>query len=186
MNRRFSRVFAAFLGASAVTAALALWPGASAADPAPSASAADAGAPLPRFDAAPWSDGKTPLPTPADWKPSVPVALTDPLPFDCHAYRVREWVKIRCSKLSTSTLALLGGAREGVALFIDAPQFENGSPPGGEIVFAVRRGDRRVFEWSTFGESYEGPGSPEVAFLISEAWVSGDPGPSIIVHRVTN
>jgi hypothetical protein len=184
MNRRFSRLLTLALVASLPAAALALSAGKSAAEPTPAASAADAGAPLPRFDVAPWTEEKTPLPTPADWKPTTPVALTDPLPFNCNAYRVREWVKIRCSHLSTSTLALLGGSREGVALFIDPPPQEQQTPPGGEVVFAVRRGDRRVFEWSTFGDSYEGPGSPEVAFLISEAWVTGDAGPSIIIHRV--
>lgn len=184
MNRRFPRVLTAALMASALAGTLALWPGASAADPAPAASAADAGAPLPRFDEAAWPDEKSPLPTPADWKPSTPVALTDPLPFKCNAYRVREWVKIRCSHLSTSSMALLGGAREGVALFIDPPELPQGAPLGGEIAFAVRRGDRRMFEWSTFGDSYEGPGSPEVAFLISEAWVNGEAAPTILIHRV--
>jgi hypothetical protein len=184
MNRRFRRLLTAALMASSLGATMALWPGASAADPAPAASAADAGAPLPRFDEAAWPDEKSPLPTPADWKPTTPVALTDPLPFHCNAYRVREWVKIRCSHLDTSTLALLAGNREGAVLFIDPPPDTQRTPPGGEVVFAVRRGDRRMFEWSTFGDSYEGPGSPEVAFLISEAWVTGDAGPSIIIHRV--
>jgi hypothetical protein len=178
MSRRSTPVFKAFLGTLALSAALALRPGASAADP------ADAGAPLPRFDAEAWSDEKTPLPTLAEWKPTTPVALTDPLPSGCNAYRVREWVKVRCSKLRTSTVALLGGSRDGVGLFLDPLRNELESPQGGEIVFPARRGDRRVFEWSTFGDAYDGPGSPTVAFLISEAWLSGDGAPTLLVHRV--
>lgn len=139
----------------------------------------DAG-PLPRFDAQPFADEKTPPPTAAEWKPTVPVALTGATHAGCNAYRLREWVKIRCSKLSTSALALLGGAREGVTFYLDQDQWKSPVPPGGEAMFPVRRGDRRVIEWSTFGDSYEGPGAPEVAFLISESWAPNDPGPTII------
>jgi hypothetical protein len=121
------------------------------------------------------------MPTPAEWKPTTPVRLTDPLPFECNAYRLREWVKIRCSHLQTAELAFLGGERDGVTLFVDPPP-KDGSPasPGGEIVFPVRRGDRRVFEWSMFGESYEGIGFPQLAFLISESWAPDEPAPVII------
>lgn len=154
------------------------------AGPAAGAPASEAGpTPLPKFDAEPFSAEKSPAPTPADWKPTTPVALTDPLPHGCKAYRVREWVKIRCSQLQSSEIAMLTGDREGVMLFIDPP-IPDRSPasPGGEIVFPVRRGDRRVFEWSTFGESYEGPGFPELAFLISESWAPDEPSPRIIAH----
>jgi hypothetical protein len=51
---------------------------------------------------------------------------------------------------------------------------------GGEIVFPVRRGDRRVLEWSTFGDGYNGPESIDVAFLLSESWVADEPGPVIL------
>ncbi len=143
----------------------------------------DAGAPpRPRFDAEPFSEVKTPSPTSAEWKPVDPVAVTSKLPEGCNAYRLREWVRIRCSKLATSTLALLGGTREGVSLFLDPGPNGSPAPPGGEVLFPVRRGDRRVVEWSTFGEAYEGFGFPEVAFLISESWPPGDPGPTLIVH----
>ena len=140
---------------------------------------ADAGV-LPRFDAAPFAEERTPAPTGAEWKPIDPVALTASSQPGCNADRLREWVRIRCSHLPTSVLAQLGGSREGVSLFIDPP----GSwvPPGGEVMFPVRRGDRRVFEWSTFGDSYEGVGAPEVAFRISESWAPGDAAPTILVR----
>jgi hypothetical protein len=56
---------------------------------------------LPRFDAVPFTDEKTPLPTLEEWKPVAPVALSDPLRSDCNAYRVREWIKIHCTALTT-------------------------------------------------------------------------------------
>lgn len=192
------------LGASAFFVGLSLWPAQSSAgsDPAPNpaesasaqpaesasaagsapAGAADAGPPLPTFDAEPFSDEKTPKPTAADWKPTTPVRLTEPLPFDCNAYRVREWIKIRCSKLQTAELTMIGGSREGVMLFIDPPPGDFPASPGGEIVFPVRKGDRRVFEWSMHGESYEGIGFPQLAFLVSESWVSDEPSPVIIAQ----
>jgi hypothetical protein len=122
------------------------------------------------------------MPTPAEWKPTMPVSLTTSLP-KCRAYRLREWVKIRCSPFQTSSIALLGGAREGVSMFLDPGAWQGGPPNGGELVFPVRRGDRRVFEWSTFGDSYEGVGAPEVAFMISESWVPGETTPVIILHE---
>jgi hypothetical protein len=182
-------VFAA-VGIAVLAGSLVIKPSSSSADsassPEPSASAAssgaaDAGPPLPKFDAEPFSDEKTASPTAADWKPTLPVALSDPLPFGCKAYRVREWVKIRCSQLATAEVAMLSGDRDGVMLFIDPPRGEGFTvSPGGEIVFPVRRGDRRVFEWSTFGESYEGPGFPELAFVISQSWTPDEPSPRII------
>jgi hypothetical protein len=180
----------AVLGGVALLAALAIQSGSSSADPAssasPSASAAasaapDAGAALPRFDAEPFSDEKTERPTAAEWKPLKPVALTDPLPFDCNAYRLREWIKIRCSGLQSASIALLGGGREGVLVGVDPAAPDSfGVPRGGEVVFPVRRGDRRVFEWSTFGEAYDGIGFPILAFLISESWAPDEPGPRIL------
>jgi hypothetical protein len=182
------------LGGAALAASFALQPGSRAADPAPSDSAAaasptasaaasavsDAGPAIPRFDAEPFSDEKTPRPTLDEWKPTKPVALTEPLPFGCNAYRVREWVKIRCSKLASAEITMLGGSREGVLLFIDPVTEFSIVPSGGEVLFPVRRGDRRVFEWSTFGESYEGPGFPTIAFLISASWAPDEPSPRII------
>lgn len=197
--RRRSLLAAAVGGVALLLVSLAIQPGSSSADPAASASptasaaasasasvaasaAPDAGPPIPRFDAQPFSEELSPRPSPAEWKPTEPVALTDPLPFNCNAYRLREWVKIRCSHLATSSLVLLGGAREGVFLFIDPPGEFSNMPIGGEVMFQVRRGDRRVFEWSTFGEAYEGPGFPQLGFVVSESWAPDEPAPTIIAR----
>lgn len=191
MKHHRSLPIALIVSGVALFASLALQPGskaqtasASASAPSPSASAAAEKSGPVRFYDEPFTDEKTKLPTPAEWKPTTPVRLNTPLPFDCNAYRLREWVKIRCSSLQTAELALLGGEREGVALFVDPPPRPDAFPvsPGGEIVFPVRRGDRRVFEWSTFGDSYEGVGFPVLAFLISESWAPDEPAPVIIVQ----
>ncbi|APR75605.1 Hypothetical protein A7982_00951 [Minicystis rosea] len=174
-------LFGAVVGAAVILAALAARPRESAAGPT-TLLAPDGGAPVERFDVLPFSDPPSPRPEPSEWQPVVPVTLSDALPPNCRAYRLHEWMKIRCSPLSTSSIALLGGAREGVFIFLDPPHFSGGVPDGGEVIFPVRRGDRRMFEWSTFGDSYDGPGSPEVAFMISESWPPGDARPTIIAH----
>ncbi len=173
MNHRPSPLTVAALTLSAAAVALAL-----ASPRARAAQRLDAGV-LPRFDASPFAEEKTPAPTPAEWKPVDPVALTASTRTDCNAYRLREWVRIRCH-LGTSVLAQIGGSREGVSLFVE-PQ-NNWMPLGGEVMFPVRRGDRRVFEWSTFGDSYDGIGTPEVAFMISESWAPGDAAPTLLVR----
>lgn len=177
---------AAALGGALALASLAVRAGDNL-DPSASASASagapDAGPPLPRFDAQPFGEEPTPRPSADDWKPVTPVALSDALPSKaCRAYRLREWVKIHCESFSTSSIALLGGAREDVFMFLVPGRSGSTIPEGGEVMFAVRRGDRRMFEWSTFGDSYEGPGSPEVAFMISESWPPGDAAPTLIAH----
>ncbi|MFT3772648.1 MAG: hypothetical protein QM820_45230 [Minicystis sp.] len=170
----------AALGGAVILASLAVRPRESAAGPT-SLAGPDGGPPLERFDVQPFADEQTPLPDGAAWKPVGPVSLTDPLPSSCRAYRLREWVKIHCASFSTSAIAQLGGSREGVAMFLVPSRF-GGVPEGGELIFPVRRGNRRVFEWSTFGDSYEGPGSPEVAFMISESWLPGEAAPTIIMR----
>ncbi len=190
------------VGIVGVCGGLLAWPGLSSAnsDPAASpsglasagASAAPAGSDsladvgpgsMPSLENPPFPEEKSPRPTAAEWKPTTPLLLKDRLPFECNAYRVREWIKIRCSKLMTAELASLSGSRDGVLLFVDPPP-PGGFPasPGGEIVFPLRKGDRRVFEWSMFGESYEGVGFPTLAFMISASWAPDEPNPVIIAQ----
>src|SRR6185437_13229155 len=170
MNRPSPTLVAAAAGIVAL-AAFALRPA-----PAAALTDADAGV-LPPFDAAPFPEEKTPMPKVEEWKPATPVALTSALPRACNAYRVREWVKIHCSDRATSSIALLGGSREGVGFFLVPPRSGDMAPMAGDIVFPVRRDDRRMIEWSTFGDSYDGVGTPEFDFMISESWAPGDPGP---------
>jgi hypothetical protein len=82
----------------------------------------------------------------------------------------------------TSSIALLGGAKEGVSLFIPPVPKDRSFSTGGEVIFPVRHGDRRMIEWSTFGDGYEGPMGVELAFVISESWVSDEPTPTILVR----
>jgi hypothetical protein len=165
-----------FAATTACAAALALAPE----HRADARDAPDAGLP-PRFDEQPFPEEKTPAPTRDEWKAAPRVGLTDQNTPLCHAYRVREWMKIDCTFL-TSGIAELGGSRDGVLLYLKLHDKDATIPEGGEIIFPVRRGDRRVFEWSTFGDTYEGVGSPEVALVFSESWTADELGPTIIVR----
>ena len=109
-----------------------------------------------RFDAEPFEDKKTPAPTVKEWANAPPVLMTSGLASGCKAFRIREWIKIHCADLITLQLTLLGGEPEGVSFYIPpAPQDETWTRRG-EIIFPVRRGDRRMFEWATAGDSYSG------------------------------
>jgi hypothetical protein len=85
-------------------------------------------------------------------------------------------MKIRCER-QTAGLRLIAGSADGIALWVPEPiSSENAFATMGrfsEIVFPVRRGDRRVFEVVTlnFGE-WDGWGTSS-SFLVEEEWLEG-------------
>jgi len=102
----------------------------------------------------------------------------------CHAYRVREWVKIHCAGLPFAGASLLAGTREGVGIWIDPPRDDDTMKTlrGAELIFPVRRGDGRLFQIGQFGEGYDGPVAWNVAFTVSEQWIEGDKAPALVVR----
>jgi len=129
---------------------------------------------LPKFDAEPFPDDKSKTPTLAEWTAAPRVRLTRmSRSVGCTAKRVREWMKIRCER-QTAGLRLIAGSADGIALWVPEPiSQENPFATMGrfsEIVFPVRRGDRRIFEvlMLDFGE-WEGWGTSS-SFLVEEEW----------------
>jgi hypothetical protein len=96
---------------------------------------------------------------------------------------VREWVRIRCDVI-TGAIALLGGDREGLAMRLDFARMQEWMtfPEHAEIVFPVRRGDRREIEWLGVSFGYHGMSSVEPAFVVSEQWAPGDEQPMIVAE----
>src|SRR5687767_230027 len=105
------------------------------------AAAAPLGASLavaqPKNEAAPQSlaahpppTDRSPVPTAADWASSAEIELTRmgaaAVLAECRAHRVREWIRVKCPKISTSVLSLLGGNTEGIAFWIDKGPPEKG------------------------------------------------------------
>jgi len=51
-----------------------------------------------------------------------------------------------------------------------------------EVVFALRRGDRRVLQILQAGQSYGGS-MREAIIVISETWLEDDPGPIVTLNE---
>jgi hypothetical protein len=133
------------------------------------------------LDAEPFPAEATKLPTAAEWTaaPRVRLSRRGPAAEGCRAYRLREWLRVRCPDLTIATISLLGGQTEGVAFWITPSPEGSGLPRGGEVMFPVRRGDRRVVQITTFGAGYDGPFTILPAVIIQEQWLDGDPAPII-------
>ncbi|WP_437747481.1 hypothetical protein WMF39_22245 [Sorangium sp. So ce1504] len=144
------------------------------------AGATDAGDELP-LDAAPFPPEPSRQPTAAEWKaaPRVRLSRAGPAAAGCRAYRAREWLRIRCPELTVSAISLLGGKSEGVAFWIDPPRGGSELPRGGEVMFPIRRGDRRVIQILTFGPGYDGPFTLLPAIVIQEQWLEDEPAPTV-------
>jgi hypothetical protein len=140
----------------------------------------DAGDELP-LDAAPFPPEPSKQPTAAEWKaaPRVRLSRAGPAAAGCRAYRAREWLRIRCPELTVSAISLLGGKTEGVAFWIDPPRSGSELPRGGEVMFPIRRGDRRVIQILTFGPGYDGPFTLLPAIVIQEQWLEDEPAPTV-------
>jgi hypothetical protein len=70
-----------------------------------------------------------------------------------------------------------------VSFFLEKLTPDDLTANGGEMIFPVRRGDERVFEWSGFGASYDGFDSVDVAVLLSESWPVGDAAPTLLSSK---
>ncbi|WP_437683531.1 hypothetical protein [Sorangium sp. So ce131] len=147
---------------------------------APQTAAPDIGEERP-LDAEAFPSEPSKQPTAAEWKaaPRVRLSRVGPAAAGCRAYRTREWLRIRCPELTISAISLLGGKTEGVAFWIDPPRGGSELPRGGEVMFPIRRGDRRVIQILTFGPGYDGPFTLLPAIVVQEHWLEGDPAPTV-------
>jgi hypothetical protein len=145
---------------------------------------------LPAFDAEPFPDDKSKAPTQEEWKgaPQVRLSHVANIAASCRAYRVREWMKIHCER-KTAGLRLIAGSTEGVALFTanglgeqDSGTFWETMGRFGQIIFPVRRGDRRLFEWLDFDFGFSEGWGVDSTFVIEESWAEGAKAPDIALR----
>lgn len=143
--------------------------------PAGSASAAAGGELIPLAPDPPATE-KSKAPTFAEWSSAGKVELTrtGPAAARCSAYRVREWLKIRCAGLAPHALALLGGSAGEVAFWIDRDERK-----GAEMQFPLRRGDRRVLQVWTGEMDATGTFVKKPALLVQELWQDDRPAPIV-------
>jgi hypothetical protein len=58
-------------------------------------------------------------------------------------------------------------------------------PLAGEMVFPVRRGDRRLFEWVRVEFGYRGMMSTGPMLVLSEVWLPEDDTPVLIAQSIS-
>jgi hypothetical protein len=150
--------------------------------------AGDGGAPKPRRPPPPRvrtldvpEETKSAVPKPDDWKDAVRRDLASRDEYSCTLERVREWHRIDCG-CTNATVSLVAGTRDGV--FVWAAEDK------AQLIFPVRRGDRRVLQvtphamivsgMGPYGSPGEQPGGPPIVF--SETWLEGEDAPTLVIQ----
>lgn len=134
------------------------------------------------FEPIPSGEDKPKVPKAVEWQTATRVKFTrkGPRAKSCHMSRVREWVKVHCD-VQTTAVSLLGGSLGAAFLWLTPPKEGEAAPPAGEVIFALKPGDRRVFELFSYGPAYGGsmisPG-----LVLQEHWVAGEPAPTIVIR----
>ena len=196
MRRAAAAIAIPLLAAAALALGSALRP-AAAGPPEPSASAVAAPSATASAEAKPaaprkprrflagFPDGAppSPQPTPEEWKAAEPLELSRSL-ASCNASRVREYVRITCLQADVFAARVAVGSEEGV--YVLDPKWEPRRPrdKGGiDVVVPVRRGDKRLVVLALSIPVWKSPTPDEgVHAAISESWLPGEPGPTIVIH----
>lgn len=157
-----------------VALASASSPATAQAPPAGSAAAApDEAVPL---DVDPPGPEKTKSPTFDEWAKAKKVRLTraGPAAAPCTAFRVREWLKVRCIGTKPHAMVVLGGDAGEVSFWIDRDDRR-----GGEVQLPLRKGDRRVVQIWTGGVDQAGNFKPRPSLIIQESWLEDRAAPTV-------
>jgi len=142
-------------------------------------------------------DGSKP-PTQAEWAAALDLEGSPPSASECTLRRVREWIRFRCVADKLIGPELLAGTASEIAYSNLADACPAGAPADGnyfeqvmvcnariEIVFPLRRGDRRLFQVLRQGFNGYNPftggnyATVEVRSVLSVAWVADEPGPEV-------
>jgi hypothetical protein len=123
---------------------------------------------------------KSPLPKAGEWNDVVRRDIAARAEYSCTLQRLREWHRIQCD-CSNATVKLVTGTRDGVLLWA--------IPERAELIFPVRRGDRRVLEvrpnpkMVSFGGPYGGMGQQDGGppLVLSETWLEGE-APTLVMQ----
>jgi hypothetical protein len=145
------------------------------APPSGSASAAAASDAVP-LDVDPPAAEKSKSPSFDEWAKALKVRLTraGPAAAPCTAYRVREWLKVRCNGTKPHAMVVLGGDAAEVSFWIDRDDRQ-----GGEVQFPLRRGDRRVVQIWTNGADAAGNFKAKLSLVIQEHWLEDRAAPTV-------
>jgi hypothetical protein len=125
---------------------------------------------------------KSKLPKVPEWTDTVRRDVVVRPEYTCTLQHVREWNRITCDA-SNATVTLVTGTRDGVSLWA--------TRDSAQILFPVRRGDRRVIELLPHAKlvTFEGPYGPNQSeqpgggpVVISETWLEGEDAPTLVVQ----
>src|SRR6185295_18782990 len=141
-------------------------------------SGADTASAAPPTEALPFvgpvPEEKSKPPTPAEWNAAKDMKIVPPTRLSCTARRVREWMQIRCQVRDTVAIEVVTGLPRDVYFSIRSGAGECSSDDSygtttcadiDEVVFAIRRGDRRVLQITQAGQSYGGSTREAVSII---------------------
>lgn len=132
-------------------------------------------------------------PTIAEWDAAKDISAPG-LAGYCWLRRVREWLRARCEVRPGNTIDLVAGKSADVYFSVKiggglcVPDEQEGQICWDlmEAVFPLRRGDRRLFQWTLkgFSSSYGGlTGDGETFLVLSEVWLDDEPGPTVAMAK---
>lgn len=125
-------------------------------------------------------------PTDEEWAKAERLALPRHHPM-CGASQVREWVRVACKTDHAQLMGarVVAGATDDVSVAgaLSIPKDEKNWSRV-DVIFAARRGDRRLIEIPrAFFPGFKSYSIEEdAAVMISELWLPGDASPTITVH----
>lgn len=116
-------------------------------------------------------------PTRDEWA-KAPIAedvrVTDP---SCEAKRIREYYRLSCE--FAQAIGLVSGPRDEIELGCPKETKDTDFCEEAWVVFPVRKGDRRAFQFFTW--SKWGPTPDSVA---TAQWIEGDPAPMVTLQGI--
>ncbi len=120
------------------------------------------------FTEAPPGEEPSAMPKAREWK-DAPVIRLSRDESRCEARRLREWVRVRCP--FGALAKLVAGPREGVSLQAEGED--------AVLVFAVRRGERRVFVVEQIWRLGRWWVANDTTWVVSHDWPEGAKAPVV-------
>lgn len=123
-------------------------------------------------------------PTLDEWKSAIPIAVTRHSyeASACQAFRVREWLKVKCDMV-VGAIKQQGGSPEHVFFWMgphDGLSWDKVN--GGEVMFPMRTGDQRVIEFFSMVPEQCFGRQVSPWFIVDEMWVEGETSPTVVIR----